>query len=154
MNGANSGGAAGQLNGDAPPTGAGTSSATPGLRNRISAVVEKVQPVVPSVGNVARDHLANERTFLAWLRTCLSLVGGGAALTKLGIAWIGNSFVVLGLFALVLSTYQYYHITHLLERGKFQVNKVIVGLVMIGTLVCTCIVIWRLSNGLDPTNST
>ena len=30
-----------------------------------------------NVGSVARDHLANERTFLAWLRTSLSLASIG-----------------------------------------------------------------------------
>eukprot|EP01136_Pigoraptor_vietnamica_P028147 Opistho-1_new@85356 len=72
------------------------------IRRRFSSVVDSIQPVIPSTGNIARDHLANERTFLAWLRTCLSLVGGGAALVKLDLAWIGNSFVVLGLFSHVL----------------------------------------------------
>ncbi|EPQ26127.1 uncharacterized protein PFL1_06335 [Pseudozyma flocculosa PF-1] len=34
-------------------------------------------------GSVARDHLASERTFLAWLRTSLSLVSIGIALTQI-----------------------------------------------------------------------
>lgn len=34
-------------------------------------------------GSVARDHLANERTFLAWLRTSISLLGVGIAVTQL-----------------------------------------------------------------------
>lgn len=34
-------------------------------------------------GSVARDHLASERTFLAWLRTSLSLVSIGIAITQL-----------------------------------------------------------------------
>ncbi|SCV73701.1 BQ2448_6131 [Microbotryum intermedium] len=34
-------------------------------------------------GSVARDHLANERTFLAWLRTSLSLASIGIAITQL-----------------------------------------------------------------------
>ncbi|SPO21088.1 uncharacterized protein UTRI_00565 [Ustilago trichophora] len=34
-------------------------------------------------GSVARDHLASERTFLAWLRTSLSLVSIGIAVTQL-----------------------------------------------------------------------
>lgn len=36
-----------------------------------------------NVGSVARDHLANERTFLAWLRTSLSLASIGVAITQL-----------------------------------------------------------------------
>ncbi|CAG8646963.1 10073_t:CDS:2, partial [Ambispora leptoticha] len=34
-------------------------------------------------GSIARDHLANERTFLAWLRTSLSFSGIGIALSQL-----------------------------------------------------------------------
>ncbi|WFD32256.1 hypothetical protein MSPP1_003300 [Malassezia sp. CBS 17886] len=34
-------------------------------------------------GSVARDHLALERTFLAWMRTSLSLVGIGIAIAQL-----------------------------------------------------------------------
>mmetsp|Transcript_42690 Transcript_42690/g.68530 ORF Transcript_42690/g.68530 Transcript_42690/m.68530 type:complete len:171 (+) Transcript_42690:662-1174(+) len=38
---------------------------------------------IPNTGSVARDHLANERTFLAWARTALSLCGAGIALEAL-----------------------------------------------------------------------
>lgn len=34
-------------------------------------------------GSVARDHLASERTYLAWLRTSLSLASIGIAITQL-----------------------------------------------------------------------
>ncbi|KAG7662672.1 uncharacterized protein J8A68_003802 [[Candida] subhashii] len=34
-------------------------------------------------GSVARDHMANERTFLAWLRTSLALVTIGIGITQL-----------------------------------------------------------------------
>ncbi len=33
----------------------------------------------------ARDHLANERTLLAWLRTALAFMAFGVALAKLGV---------------------------------------------------------------------
>ncbi|KAK9900860.1 hypothetical protein P389DRAFT_18668 [Cystobasidium minutum MCA 4210] len=36
-----------------------------------------------NVGSVARDHLANERTFLAWMRTSLALSSIGVAITQL-----------------------------------------------------------------------
>ena len=32
------------------------------------------------------DHAANERTFLAWVRTAMALVGFGLALSRLGSA--------------------------------------------------------------------
>ena len=40
------------------------------------------QPI-SNTGSVARDHLANERTFLSWTRTGLGFVALGVALAKL-----------------------------------------------------------------------
>lgn len=39
--------------------------------------------VLENKGSVARDHMANERTFLAWLRTSLSFVTIGVGVTQL-----------------------------------------------------------------------
>lgn len=35
--------------------------------------------------NKVRDHLANERTFLAWVRTSLGLIGFGFVLARMGL---------------------------------------------------------------------
>ncbi|ORY31187.1 hypothetical protein BCR33DRAFT_724113 [Rhizoclosmatium globosum] len=40
--------------------------------------------ILPNTGSTARDHLANERTFLAWSRTGLGFVGLGIALETFG----------------------------------------------------------------------
>nr|OQO29506.1 hypothetical protein B0A51_03035 [Rachicladosporium sp. CCFEE 5018] len=48
------------------------------------ALVDKYGSVeLENKGNVARDHLALERTFLAWLRTSLSFASIGIAVTQL-----------------------------------------------------------------------
>lgn len=39
-------------------------------------------PVYANTGSVARDHLASERTFLAWIRTGLGFVALGIALER------------------------------------------------------------------------
>ncbi|KAJ6594384.1 hypothetical protein B0H19DRAFT_918322 [Mycena capillaripes] len=39
-------------------------------------------PVYNNTGSVARDHLASERTFLAWLRTGLGFVALGIAMER------------------------------------------------------------------------
>ena len=67
-----------------------------------------------------RDHLANERTFLAWVRTSLGLLGLGFVLARMGIflrqiaaeipgaqpnqANIGHEFLVSGVVFLAIGT--------------------------------------------------
>lgn len=52
-----------------------------------------------------RDHLANERTLLAWMRTALTVIGLGFIIDRLALedapgdtlsAWIGIALVLLG----------------------------------------------------------
>jgi putative membrane protein len=42
-------------------------------------------PQPPRSANRVRDHLANERTFLAWVRTALGLIGLGFVLARMGL---------------------------------------------------------------------
>src|SRR3954451_503441 len=45
-----------------------------------------------------RYSLANERTFLAWVRTALAMLAGGVALHTLGLpdpSWLGDLLAVL-----------------------------------------------------------
>lgn len=51
--------------------------------------------------NFARDHLANERTFLAWIRTAIALMGFGFVVVKFAVflrqisAGLGGNPIVL-----------------------------------------------------------
>lgn len=51
----------------------------PGIPSRFPPISYQLE----NKGSVARDHLANERTYLAWLRTSLSLTSIGVAITQL-----------------------------------------------------------------------
>ncbi|KAI8334770.1 hypothetical protein BC941DRAFT_432130 [Chlamydoabsidia padenii] len=93
-------------------------------------------------GSVARDHLANERTYLAWLRTSLSLISVGVALTQLfrldktshhpqgGLddllssgRLVGLMFVVLGILFVLFAISRYFHSQQALTKGYFPASR-------------------------------
>merc|ERR1712224_45473 len=80
---------------------------------------------VPNTGNVARDHLANERTFLAWFRTALSLVGAGFAIAKFVTtipgSLAGMAFILLGAVTLFYSRWRYDNVREAIEQGQFRI---------------------------------
>ena len=81
----------------------------------------------------AQQHLANERTFLAWIRTAISIIGVGFLTTSLHFtikissnSYINILVIVLGLFACVigiitgvLSTIQYTKKRREIQAGIF-----------------------------------
>ena len=83
-----------------------------------------------NIGSRARDLLANERTFLAWIRTGLGLIGVGVVLAK----WVetpgsatllgGLMFILWGTAVMAYALVRYRRITALLERGKYQPARV------------------------------
>lgn len=73
---------------------------------RSTSVAEDREPDV-------RFTLANERTFLAWIRTVLALMGGGFALAKLLPDARGGTVLAAGLIALGL-------VVALFSYGRWQ----------------------------------
>jgi putative membrane protein len=82
-------------------------------------------PERENVGSEARDQLANERTFLAWVRTGLGLIGVGVVLAK----WVesgtttlfgGLSFIGWGAVVMAYALVRYRRITRLLEDGRYE----------------------------------
>ena len=114
--------------------------------------------------NRARDHLANERTFLAWVRTGAAIVVFGFAIGRFSIAlrqltalqghpvhrsgisvWMGATSIVLGVAMVVGGLFRYRATRERLEQGTFEpagfvldlvtVLTVLFGLVLAGYLI-------------------
>lgn len=77
------------------------------------------------------DHLANERTFLAWVRTSIALLGFGVLIAKLRLTgngpsagshsvWLGLAFAVGGVLTLALSAWHYGRTRQMIESGNFH----------------------------------
>ncbi len=75
----------------------------------------------------AREHLANERTLLAWIRTGVSLISFGLVVERIGaqIGPVGTSgafgvaLAVLGCLALVMGTVQFLRSRRGIATGDF-----------------------------------
>jgi len=100
--------------------------------------------------NLARDHLANERTFLAWVRTSVSVVVFGFAIGRFAVAmrqltalqgqgskatgfsvWMGTISIIGGVVMMVAALVRYRRVRTQLDEGKFQPAGFIVDLVAV-----------------------
>jgi putative membrane protein len=104
--------------------------------------------------NRARDHLANERTFLAWVRTSVAVVVFGFAIGRFAIAmrqltafqgqapkstglsvWMGTISILAGIVMAVAGLMRYRRTRAQLEEGKFEPAGFIVDMVTILTVL-------------------
>ncbi|KAL1926743.1 hypothetical protein VTP01DRAFT_5389 [Rhizomucor pusillus] len=94
-----------------------------------------------NTGSVARDHLANERTFLAWLRTSLSMISVGVGITQLFRldravehdpdlrTWgrpVGLMFILMAICFLMFAFIRYFHSQTAMTKGYFPASRGIV----------------------------
>jgi len=109
--------------------------------------------------SVARDHLANERTFLAWLRTSLSFISIGIAITQLfrlsktsvnqtneydkGGKLLGIAFIILGIVFLSFGIARYFHSQYLMTKGYFPASRgsVIIGAILTVVVLATFFIV-------------
>jgi putative membrane protein len=113
-----------------------------------------VNPNVSPNPNRARDHLANERTFLAWVRTGAAIVVFGFAIGRFAIAmrqltaleghplrtagvsvWMGASSIVAGVVLVIAGLVRYRKTRAQLDAGTFEPAGFVVDLVTILTVV-------------------
>jgi len=86
-----------------------------------------------------RDHLANERTFLAWVRTSVSLLGFGVLIAKLRFLGIsphagerstvlGLAFATVGLLTLLFAAWHYDRTRRRIDGDDFVFAALVFGL--------------------------
>ncbi len=90
---------------------------------------------LPKSGSRTRDHLANERTYLAWMRTAIALIGFGVLIARsrylvspqvmgTGQGWLlGLALVLIGLITVLLSTWHYFSVLQAIENSTYQPNN-------------------------------
>ena len=102
----------------------------------------------------ARDHLANERTFLAWVRTSVAIVVFGFAIGRFAVAlrqlarfqgqatnttglsvWMGMSSILAGGGLVVAGLLRYRKTRSQIDMGQFEPAGFIVDLVTILTVL-------------------
>jgi putative membrane protein len=99
----------------------------------------------------ATEFLANERTFLAWIRTSISIVSLGFVVAKFGVwlrefaarmdphlqvrnqgasLWMGVAMMSLGALLSLLAVWRYHVVNLAIEQGAVKADR---GLVLIVT---------------------
>jgi putative membrane protein len=112
----------------------------------------------------AQEHLANERTFLAWVRTNIALVSFGFVLARVG-PWLdhggrgaarvaartpvlGFALVVLGALLSLLAAWRYDAVNREIESGLVKTDRALVWFVALGVaLLAMALIIYILATG-------
>jgi putative membrane protein len=114
--------------------------------------------------NRIRDHLANERTFLAWMRSGIALLGFGVLIVRIrllrpplapqppGNGWrLGLAFTLVGLLMVVLSAFHYFGVRNDIEDDTYDPPD---RWVLLATLVLlalgSCVVYYVFQVPFDP----
>ncbi|TFK43962.1 hypothetical protein BDQ12DRAFT_675863 [Crucibulum laeve] len=133
---------------------------------------ERLRPVLilENSGSTARDHLASERTFLAYVRTSLALASMGVALVQLftiadltstGAPSITNAStnlrkfarplgattVLIGIIVLVIGFFRYFTVQTALIRGVFPTARSCIVFITFVLSIITTIVFGVLLSG-------
>ncbi len=118
--------------------------------------------ISPSKSGKASDHLANERTFLAWIRTSISIIVFGFVVAKFGITLreflrmqgnaqhesgmslaIGVGFMAMGIFMALVSLIRYRTTMNRLDADEFQpANAIVIVLGLIAALFGTILAVY------------
>lgn len=127
--------------------------------------METKKPQTSQSSASAADHLANERTFLAWLRTSIALMGFGFVVVKFSLfvkqlslmltdkavvpvkgfsAYIGISLVVIGAATALIGFIRYRQIRKQLINQNFAPSFNLLLLLTVAVLIVSAMLIWYL----------
>jgi putative membrane protein len=76
--------------------------------------------------NYIQQHLANERTFLAWIRTALAIIGVGFLFHSLILEATILIFLILGLVITSLATVSYYQKKKAINEQVFLASNALI----------------------------
>lgn len=98
-----------------------------------------------------QQHLANERTYLAWVRTSITIIGVGFLITNLHFATlttphvdlgdmlaklIGLSSIIVGIITLIFTTFSYFKKGEDINQQTFRFTRItIILLTILMTLI-------------------
>ena len=91
-------------------------------------------------GSNARDHLANERTLCAWLRTAFTLMGLGLGISllkedRLHIKLTAFFFSISGMLFMVMSIYRYFTVMNAITKGEYVIGRGSIIIVIILAII-------------------
>jgi len=110
-------------------------------------------PEKPANPNATRDHLANERTFLAWTRTCIAIMALGFVVARFGLlirelgptaprrtptglsTGVGVALVICGAALVLLATLRYRNAARAIDRNTYHPSPVLILLLAGGFVV-------------------
>ncbi len=121
-------------------------------------------------GGKASDHLANERTFLAWIRTSIGIMGFGFVVVKFSLfvrqislmlghetsiqqkgysGIIGVVLVVLGALVSLLAFFNYKNIERQIEADHYSSSSPMTTVLTTGILIISILLVWYLVESIS-----
>lgn len=99
--------------------------------------MEQQNPIQTEESKYIQQHLANERTFLAWIRTAVAIIGigflaasyhfksnkGGQVIVDNLAFFIGGTSLILGIITVIFSLYSYLHKRSGINKQNFRSSK-------------------------------
>lgn len=94
----------------------------------------------PTMSKRVSDHLANERTFLAWVRTGIAIMAFGFVIERFGLLlrelglkvglassnslsyskWLGIIVAVLGIVMLIVALFNFMHVRRTIDEERYK----------------------------------